>query len=139
MTPSRPVIALSLLLGLGLSLCSRAALADLPGPRDVCDVEGRGCESCWESYRRDDAAEQEAFKKCAEALRAKGLVEACRDRQGAGDAVYFCPAGAKIGTKVVGGGCGACSVGSGEISAVLAAGALGVGLLAMRRRRARRR
>jgi MYXO-CTERM domain-containing protein len=137
MTPSRLLIALSLLVGLSLS--SRTALADLPGPRDVCDVEGHGCESCWESYRRDDQAEQEAFKKCTEPLLAKGLVEACRDRQGAGDSVYFCPAGAKIGTKVVGGGCGACSVGSGEISAVLAAGALGVALLAMRRRKVPRK
>lgn len=135
MTLPRPFIALSILLGLSLS---RAAFADAPGPRTVCDVEGLSCESCWQHYG-DDPADVEAFKKCSEPLAAKGLTEACRHRQGAGDAVFFCPAGTKVGTTVRGGGCGACSVGSGEMSAVLAVGALGAALLGLRRRKARGR
>lgn len=136
MTLPRSVIVLSFLLGVTFS--SRAALADVPGPRSECDVEGQGCESCWQHYG-ESQEDAEAFKKCSEPLVAKGLVEACRHRQGAGDAVYFCPAGTKVGKTVRGGGCGACAMDPGEASTALGAGALGLGLLAMLRRRSRRK
>lgn len=134
---TRALLALSFLLG--ASLFCRAALADVPGPREVCDVdEKQGCETCWQHYGSDPVAE-EAFKKCAEPLLAKGFSEACRHRQGAGDEVYYCPAGTEVGKTVRGGGCGACAVGAGEAPVGLGAGLLGIALLAVRRRRARRR
>lgn len=129
---SRAALGLASLLG--VSMISGVALADIPGPRDECEVEGLGCETCWEHYGSSpgDAA---AFKECSEAKKGKGLREACRHRQGAGDSVFFCPEGKSPEKVTKGGGCAGCSVGEGGLSGALAALGLGVGLAALRRRK----
>jgi len=109
------------------------ALADLPGPRQECEAEGMGCETCWQHYGQSPEG-AEAFAKCRDPLIARGLVEACRNRQGAGDAVFYCKPGVKVETETRGGGCAGCTVGAGEASGAVLALALGIGMLAMRRR-----
>ncbi|MBK8253763.1 MAG: hypothetical protein IPK82_13985 [Polyangiaceae bacterium] len=114
------------------------ARADVPGPREECEVDGLGCEACWQSYGSGED-DQKAFNECAEKLKAKGLSEACRHRQGAGDSVFFCPAGVNAGKTVKGGGCGACSVGSeGDLPLSLSLGALLAVSLVYARRRLRK-
>ncbi len=132
---SRAALGLSFLLG--VSMISGAALADVPGPRSECDAEGLGCETCWEHYG-SSSADAAAFKECSEAKKAKGLTEACRHRQGAGDSVFFCPEGKTVKTVTRGGGCAGCSVGEGGLSGALAALGIGIGLAVFRRRRPRR-
>lgn len=111
---------LSIAAVLALLTVASAASADLPGPKPRCDVEGHGCTECRRSYGSDPPS-QEAFKTCADSAKAKGLVEACAHHQGAGDATFFCPAGTKIKTKVVGG----CAVSGEGTTAAPAAVALG--------------
>ena len=67
---------------IGLAFATEAR-ADLPGPRPTCDTEGMSCESCWSSYGGEEK-DKAAFEACAAPLRAKGLTEGCRHRQGAG-------------------------------------------------------
>lgn len=140
MTTSRALLAFSL--ALGASLLARTALADVPGPREECDADEKaGCEVCWQHYGGAEG-EEDPFKKCSDPLVAKGFHEACRHRQGAGDSVYFCPAGVEVHKTIRGGGCGACAAGATESPAPLAAGAAGIGLLGVallgrRRRRSR--
>ncbi|MBI4954010.1 MAG: hypothetical protein HY908_18450 [Myxococcales bacterium] len=124
----------------GLLASSTRALADVPGPRARCEVEGLGCELCWRPYGGGAEAEA-AFGKCRDTQGEKGLVEACSHRQGAGDNVYFCPAGTKP-ELAVRGGCAGCEVGAGARGpSALGLGlglALALGLGAWWRRRARR-
>src|SRR5690349_16934832 len=98
------------LLTAAVTLIATHAMADVPGPRERCQAEGLGCESCWEHYGQgpEDVAR---YKACRDPLVAKGFVEGCRERQGAGDTVYFCPPGKKPETKIVGGGCAGCAIG----------------------------
>nr|WP_240807087.1 MYXO-CTERM sorting domain-containing protein [Polyangium spumosum] len=110
------------------------AAADVPGPRNECDVEGLGCQSCWGHYG-DSPSDKEQFELCAAPLREKGLVEACRHRQGAGDSVFFCPAGVKPETRVVGGGCGACASAGAAGGAGMVVFLAGMGIAWARRRR----
>jgi hypothetical protein len=67
---------------------------------------------------------------------ANGLIESCSNRQGAGQNVYYCPAGQKVGTKVVGGiGCGGCAMPAGEghdTKIALGMIAIGIGVLVSR-------
>src|ERR1700727_1750607 len=72
---------------LALSLVPRAALAHVPGPRAECDADGHGCAECWKHYGTEA---DETFTACEAAAKAKGLVEACRQRQGAGGAIFYC-------------------------------------------------
>lgn len=136
----RSAVAFGLWALFGIFVAPAAAMADLPGPRDECEVPETGCEQCWQHYGNGES-EQAAYSQCASAAAAKGLKEACRHRQGAGDAVFFCPEGAsvpKVTKDVGGGGCAGCSVGSaGGWGGVAALGAA-VGLAAWRRRRARK-
>jgi MYXO-CTERM domain-containing protein len=116
----------------GLAL-THEARADVPGPREVCEAEGLTCETCWERYG-SDAKEKETYEACAAPLREKGYTEGCRDRQGAGDQVFFCANGAKpkrVTRDFGGGGCAGCVVAGNEggwpaltISALALAGAL---------------
>jgi MYXO-CTERM domain-containing protein len=118
---------------------SSVASADVAGPRELCDVEGLPCESCWQHYG-SNPADEAAFTACREALAAKGLFESCRHRQGAGDTIYFCPPGmsAEKTTRYVGGGgCAGCATSNDAPGAALAALAVGLGIAAVRRRRAR--
>lgn len=125
MSLSRATLGLSLSVFLAGLLSSGAALADVPGPRDECEVEGLGCELCWEHYSANEE-DSKAFNECAEPKKAKGLVEACRHRSGAGDSVFFCPQGKSVEKVTRGGGCAGCTVGEGGLSGALAA--LGIGL-----------
>ncbi|MEZ4302824.1 MAG: hypothetical protein R3B70_48320 [Polyangiaceae bacterium] len=138
MISSRPKLVLSLMASLAVSLWSAAALADVPGPREVCDMEDKGCEICWQSYG-DSPDDVSAFQKCSEPHTARGLVETCRNRQGAGESVYFCPSGTEPKKTTKGGGCGACTIGDGDLPAGVAAGALAIGLLAALRRRSKKK
>ena len=138
MSFSHVSLGVSLSVFLAVSMSAGAALADVPGPRDECDVEGLGCESCWESYGKGEE-DVKAFSECADPKKAKGLVEACRHRQGAGDSVFFCPEGKNVQKVTVGGGCAGCTVGGEGLSGALAALGIGVGLAAMRRRKAARK
>ena len=138
MSLSRATLGLSLSVFLAVSLSSGAAAADVPGPRDECDVEGLGCESCWQHYGSGEADEK-AFTECADAKKAKGLVEACRHRAGAGDSVFFCPEGKGVEKVTKGGGCAGCAVGEGGLSGALAAVGIGLAVAAMRRRKAARK
>jgi MYXO-CTERM domain-containing protein len=117
-------------------MVSGPALADIPGPRDECEVEGSGCEMCWEHYGSGES-DANAFKECADAKKAKGFSEACRHRQGAGDAVFFCPEGKSVEKVTRGGGCAGCSVGEGGVTGALAALGIGAALAAVRRRKTR--
>lgn len=124
----------------GLALAAEAR-ADVPGPREVCEPAGLTCETCWESYS-SDSADKSTFETCAAPLREKGYTEGCRDRQGAGDQVFFCANGGK--PKLVtrnfggGGGCAGCSLGAGQdgTTAWAAAAAAIAGAAYRRRRRA---
>jgi hypothetical protein len=124
-------LALGALLGI-----SSAAQADVPGPKPRCDAEGRGCTECWRPYASNPES-QKAFKACRDAAKQKGLGDACHHRQGAGDAVFFCPEGVKVETKIVGGGCAGCAIDAAASPGALAAIAAGFVALALRRRRAR--
>jgi MYXO-CTERM domain-containing protein len=124
----------ALLLLAALLTTTSTALADVPGPKPRCDAEGRGCTECWQHYGSSPESEK-TFAECRDAATAKGLVEACRHGQGAGDAVFFCPKGVKVETKIVGGGCAGCAVGAGASPGALAVIAAGLGALALRRRR----
>ena len=73
--------ALLVLTALGVA---GVAVADVPGPRPMCETEGLTCESCWQEYG-DGADEKTRFESCAAPLREKGFTEGCRHRQGAGD------------------------------------------------------
>lgn len=130
-------VAVGLSLGMGLVLLAPAALADVPGPREVCETEGMACESCWQPYGGPE--EQAGFEACKAPLAAKGYVEGCRNRQGAGDSVYFCAPGATPEKVTKGGGCGACTVGSTSTTGAFVAMAIGLGLLAARRRKSPRK
>lgn len=100
----------------------------------MCEAEGLNCETCWQHYGASPD-DQAAFEACAAPLRAKGYEEGCRHRQGAGDAVFFCPKGVRPETVVSGGGCASCTVSAGEHLDLLgAAGALGLYLLTHARR-----
>jgi hypothetical protein len=114
------------------------ARADVPGPRSVCDAEGRGCVSCWRSYRGADE-DKKQYEECARGPKAKGMVEACSNRQGAGDEVYLCPPGANVPMKTVGGGCAGCAVGSTplEVGSAALGLAVALGLARMGRSRSR--
>ncbi|MFO0550623.1 MAG: hypothetical protein U0271_19675 [Polyangiaceae bacterium] len=129
---ARLAVAVLVLGGSMLGLAS-SARADAPGkPR--CDAEGKDCESCWEHYGSDHAE----FDACAKPLLEKGLVEACRHNQGAGDQVYFCKEGTKVPLRR---GCGACAldaddglgIAHGLFGAALAAAAI-IRIRARRRR-----
>lgn len=112
-----------------------AARADVAGPRDVCDVEGLGCTTCWEPYGENGGSGTSDFATCSAAATAKGLVDACQDGAGAGDNHYFCPKGVTVNKKTVGGGCSIGAVPAGGVTfGVLG----GLGLAALLRRRARR-
>ncbi len=123
---------------LGLFSVAGAARGDVPGPRDVCETDGQTCESCWQHYGTSPE-DADAFSKCKEPLVAKGYTEACRNRQGAGDNVVFCAPGSTAQKVTKGGGCGGCAVGTGAATNALFGVAVGLGLLAMRRRKASRR
>ena len=136
MTLSRAVLGLAVMLG--LSTFSLGVLADIPGPRDECVADGPGCESCWQHFGGSDQDEAR-FTACRDPLVAKGFKEACRNMQGAGESVLFCPENVNV-QKVTrdsgsGGSCGACNVGTGSVGGALAAAALGMGLLVSRRKR----
>lgn len=120
-----------------LLVASRAASADVPGPKPHCDAEGHGCAECWRPYAAHPDS-QKAFDACQDAAKAKGLVEACGHRQGAGDAVFFCPQGVAVKTKIVG-GCAGCALDASAAPDGLGAMAVGLGVLALRRRRLVRR
>jgi hypothetical protein len=107
--PARALARLAVVVAL-LSVSGRAA-ADAPGPRPECLTEGKGCVSCWRSYGHAEQDEAD-YARCKEAATAKGLVEACHEKQGGGDGVYFCPKGVEVPTRVVYAGCGACTVGA---------------------------
>lgn len=121
-------------LGATLStLSTSVARADVPGPRTVCDAENKGCTVCWKSYGGSPDGGSPG-DECAKEALAKGLVESCSNRQGAGQNVYYCPAGQKVGTKVVG-GCGGCAMPGAEgQDSQLALGmiAVGIGVLVSR-------
>jgi hypothetical protein len=123
----------SALVFLALLFAAAAARADEPGPRSVCDVTDQRCTPCWEHYGKS-AEEAAQFEACAAPLRAKGLVEACRSRQGAGDKVWFCPEGVRVETRVKG-GCGGCALGGEVHAAAIAAIAAACAIAALRRRR----
>lgn len=125
---------LALLVTACLTLTS-AASADVPGPKPRCDAEGRGCTECWRHYG-SSPDDEKAFAECRDAAKAKGLHEACSHRQGAGDAVFFCPEGVKVETKIVGGGCAGCTIEGAAAPGAMALVAAGLGVLALRRRRA---
>ncbi len=137
MSTKRLALGFGFGLVVGLLAVAPPARADIPGPREVCETEGLACESCWQHYGTspEDAA---AFDRCKEPLVAKGYTEACRERQGAGDQVYFCAPGATPQRVTKGGGCGGCTVGSGAASNALLGLAAGLALLALRRRKAPR-
>jgi MYXO-CTERM domain-containing protein len=124
-----------------LWLVAPMASADVPGPRQVCDTEGLTCGSCWDSYGQCPAdapasacPEEAEYDKCITAQLAKGYVEACREQQGSGENVYYCPPGTQVQTVTKGGGCGGCSLGSSTTSGALLALAFGLSLLVARRR-----
>lgn len=115
-----------------LTLMSGAARADVPGPKPVCDASvATECKVCWQHYGGGDNS---AFDQCAAPLRDKGFVEACRNRQGAGDNVWFCPQGTKMETKVTGGGCAGCAVSDEGAGGLLALTAAACAVAALRRR-----
>ncbi len=116
------------------------ASADVPGPKPVCDAEGLECSVCWRSYGARSAPDpSDPFEQCAQPLRDKGWTEACRNRQGAGDNVWFCAPGVKPEVVTRGGGCGGCVVGAdAELGGVGLVLALSVGALLVSRRRERR-
>jgi hypothetical protein len=131
------VAAVLVLVSSCLCLGASPARADVPGaPR--CDAEGKGCEACWREYQEKDS---EQFVACRDAALQRGLKEACRHRQGAGDSVYYCPAGTEVKRTSSGGGCAGCAThapsGDEPLAWLGVAGAL-AGLVA-RGRRARRR
>jgi MYXO-CTERM domain-containing protein len=109
------------------------AAADAPGPRPVCQAEGKGCATCWRSYGHAERDEAD-YASCKEAAMAKALVEACHEKQGGGDGVYFCPKGVEIPTRVVYSGCG-CVVGAPSRPAAILAVAAGLLAFLLRRRR----
>lgn len=117
---------------------SAAASADVPGPRPVCDAEGLACETCWQSYS-DTADDKTRFDECAAPLKAKGYSEGCRHRQGAGDSVFFCAAGAKPEVVTRGGGCGGCALPARDepLGSGLALAALALTCWSVRRARSR--
>lgn len=122
---------------LGSTLTSSVVLADVPGPKPQCDVEGLGCEVCWEHYGASEE-DKATFESCAKPLRDKGFEEGCRHRQGAGDSVYFCPKGVKPEIQTVGGGCSGCQAApAGGAFGAIASLALALGALRRRRSRAR--
>ncbi|MDI1428443.1 MYXO-CTERM sorting domain-containing protein [Polyangium sorediatum] len=131
---SRVRIFFSTLLVIALSTFTAIAAADVAGPHNVCDVEGLGCQQCYWNYDRDPG-DQPNFDRCAGPLREKGLAEACRHKQGAGDVVFFCPAGVKPETRVVGGGCGGCTTAGAAEGAGMLVFAAGLGIAWTRRRR----
>lgn len=130
-----PRLLLCLAGSLTLLLASRTASADVPGPRPVCAVEGLGCTSCWQPAGSNEDS-LKTFGDCQKDAVATGLVRACSQGQGAGELVYFCPKDTKVETKIVGGGCAGCATGAGSAPTGLLALALGLGIAAMRRRRA---
>lgn len=95
---------------------------------------------CWQSYGGGDAPNPEdPFEKCATPLRQKGWVEACRNRQGAGDNVYFCAAGQKP-EIVTRGGCAGCAAEPAPTFGALSTGlllGLAAAVVAWRRRSSR--
>jgi hypothetical protein len=136
MAPPRALSA-SVLVLFSLLFAAAVARADEPGPRPVCDVKDQRCTPCWEHYAKD-AEEAARFDACAAPLRTKGLVEACRSRQGAGDKVWFCPEGVKVETKIQG-GCAGCALGGEAHAAAIAALAAACAIAALRRRRGAQR
>ncbi len=129
-------VVMGLVLGL---LAADVAHADVPGPRNVCDVEGLECQACWRSF--GGSPEDEAqFSACAQPLRDKGWAEQCSHRQGAGNQVYFCPQGVAPKTVTRGGGCGACEIAAAPSAAVtgLAFGLIAIGVVRRSRRRGAR-
>lgn len=128
----------------GLLLCGvlfgaaspKVAYADIPGPRPECATEGLGCEKCWQHYGEGED-EKAAFEACAAPLREKGFQEGCRHRQGAGDAVFFCPKGVRPETIITGGGgCASCTLSTDQhLDLVGAAAALGLYLVSHGRRK----
>lgn len=133
-----PGARLSALLALlATTALAPAALADVPGPREVCDAEDLPCVTCWQHYGSDPRA-AEAYASCRDQATAKGLVEGCRHRTGAGDTVFFCPPGAKpeLKTRWVGGsGCRGCAMTSEAPGAATAVVLVGLGIAIIRRRR----
>lgn len=132
-------LAPTLALALSCLALSAPARADMPGaPR--CDAEGKGCESCWREYSQK---ESEQFVACRDAALQRGLQEACQHRQGAGDAVYYCPSGTVVKRKASGGGCAGCATSTpseGDPLALLGVAAAVAGLARARgSRRARAR
>ena len=114
---------------------ARVARADVPGPKETCDVEGRGCTSCWKPYGASpDGGDPSAFSTCSADAEAKGLVDACQDNSGAGDNHYFCPKGVSVEKKTAGG----CSIRPGACSDATAGflAALCLASLVRRRRKA---
>ena len=112
----------------------RTAEADAPGPRAVCKTEGLGCEQCWRPYG-GGKPDREEYASCSEAKLEKGLVEACHEKQGGGDNVFFCPKGAKVLTRVEYFGCGGCTVGAQPGLGTLLVVVAGLAALVLRRRR----
>lgn len=126
--------AASITVALALVGAAGAARADVPGPKPVCDASASpACQVCWQSY--GGGGDNPAFDQCAAPLRDKGFVEACRNRQGAGDNVWFCPQGIKMETKVTGGGCAGCAVSDEGAGGLLALMASMCAIAALRRRR----
>ncbi|MDI3281836.1 MYXO-CTERM sorting domain-containing protein [Polyangium sp. 15x6] len=131
---ARVRIFFSTLLVIAISTFTALAAADVAGPRNVCDADGLDCQKCYWHYGREPG-DQTEFEQCAGPLREKGLAEACRHKMGAGDEVFFCPAGVKPETRVVGGGCGGCTTAGAAEGAGLFVFAAGLGIALARRRR----
>jgi MYXO-CTERM domain-containing protein len=132
-----PRLILPLAAFTALFIFGTTAAADVPGPKPRCDAEGRGCTECWRPYGTNPD-NQRAFETCRDAAKSKGLVEACHHRQGSGDAVFFCPAGVTVETKIVGGGCAGCTIDAAATPGTFAALAASLAAIALLRRRARR-
>ena len=122
-----------LALVLALLAAPRTAAADAPGPRPVCKTEGFACEQCWQHY--GGGPDEATYTSCKDATIAKGLVEACREKQGGGDNVFFCPKGAKVPTRIEYFGCGGCTVGAQPGLGALMVVAAGLAAFVLRRRR----
>lgn len=131
-------VALGLGVVMALLVTAPAARADVPGPREVCETEGLACEICWQHYG-NGPEDEKTFNDCKAPLLAKGYTEACRNRQGAGDNVAFCAPGVAAQKVTRGGGCGGCALGAGDASNAFLGLATGLGILAMRRRKAARK
>ena len=132
----RPTLSWQLAVVTAALALAPAARADVPGPRSECDTSGMHCEECWRSYR--DAPEGDsAFAACKEEKQKKGLHQGCSQRQGAGDAVFFCRAGEN--PQIVTRGCAGCALGPSTKPTSAVAAIMLLGLVTFARRSRKRR